>query len=861
MLENDTELYLQSIQIHNSRIEASIVDPVYHSFVLPQQLKVRELLWKDVVDEIWVLGGNRCYSLSTTYVFDPVFGGHRKASEIDSDFHVYAWDEELKETVIAKAERPFIKGYEEMFRVRFSDGQSIDVTANHRFLMPDGSYRQLRDIPSFGFVAGLSCIGGSSRTDTQRSCARTDLHKAEDSMDHCSSNLRQCGEQPPLVEGNDQAPFQRSGDVLRHSHDHTHLDGEEYKSPCSYHRTSILDSPESESRASLSATESCCERIPSLQQCSPGLIRVELTAQPLGDACQTFAGNSDLDSLQSLSDGSKCLLLPSLYNSGKAQMQSVMEKGHGDEVGGFVLDDISLTESKQIVEVLSRGKELVGDFTVPYYENYYAHGVFNHNSGKSRSAAWMVMQALLENPNTEIICWAQNEDASVERQQPYLWEMMPAEFKKKTKDGMTKINYSKATGFTGNKFIFPNGSVCYFKFYTQFQNDDSVIEGAKLGAPKKNCKFINIGTWCDEYLGDETLLKRLRSRCGDFDAKILVTFTPLRGYTPTVGSMLDGAKTVESLPASLLGGEMMPYVQEPSNRPNMAVVYYHSERNPFSNWERLARNHANASIEEIKKVLYGYPTKSMTAMFNTFDQTAHIYDPAEEHFDFSNSEWTNYQVIDPAGAKSWCCAWFGVNSKGDVRQWAEWPDRDTYGEWAVEGKSTLRSDDSTTWKKGPAAIDNGGMSLRAMEIEWTKIEAGIPIFERIIDVRFAHNPHQTADDGKKTLQDELTDIGIETVASFGATEEVGLPKIQEWLAFDSKQDFHPFTNSPIFRISKACGNSIFSYMNYCKNGKKDEPLKDFIDTCRYAATHESGGGLEHYNEKSFAVNMPKGPMY
>ena len=39
------------------------------------------------------------------------------------------------------------------------------------------------------------------------------------------------------------------------------------------------------------------------------------------------------------------------------------------------------------------------------------------------------------------------------------------EYKKKQKDEVAKINYSKATGFTGNKFILPNGSVCYFKFY------------------------------------------------------------------------------------------------------------------------------------------------------------------------------------------------------------------------------------------------------------------------------------------------------------------------------------------------------------------------------------------------------------
>ena len=37
MLENDPEAYLQSIQLHNDRIEASVIDPVYNSFVLPQQ--------------------------------------------------------------------------------------------------------------------------------------------------------------------------------------------------------------------------------------------------------------------------------------------------------------------------------------------------------------------------------------------------------------------------------------------------------------------------------------------------------------------------------------------------------------------------------------------------------------------------------------------------------------------------------------------------------------------------------------------------------------------------------------------------------------------------------------------------------
>jgi hypothetical protein len=40
-------------------------------------------------------------------------------------------------------------------------------------------------------------------------------------------------------------------------------------------------------------------------------------------------------------------------------------------------------------------------------------------------------------------------------------------------------------------------------------------------------------------------------------------------------------------------------------------------------------------------------------------------------------------------------------------------------------------------------------------------------------------------------------------------------------------------------------------MNYCQNGKKDEPLKDFIDLPRYAATHCNGSGIEFYAKDAF----------
>jgi hypothetical protein len=47
-------------------------------------------------------------------------------------------------------------------------------------------------------------------------------------------------------------------------------------------------------------------------------------------------------------------------------------------------------------------------------------------------------------------------------------------------------------------------------------------------------------------------------------------------------------------------------------------------------------------------------------------------------------------------------------------------------------------------------------------------------------------------------------------------------------------------------------------MNYCQNGKKDEPLKDFIDLPRYAATHDEGTGIGHFGKDTLGVLVQSG---
>lgn len=851
LLERDPEAYEELHAAYHKQIQDSKDDPVYKGFSLPQQDKVEEILSRPDKDEAWALGGVRCYSYSTTYVFDPVFGGERKVSSIEGDFHVLAYDEVNDRVVVAKAEKPFVKGYEEMLEFEFEDGQKLVVTGEHLFLMPDGEYVAAKTLSAGSFVAGLFEKSQNSYLHNESDYAQIDSHITEDFQCDCLSECHSYDARSLQDEETCQDASPLQAYALQHIHDHRHSGGVAEIGLCNSHPSSNpFCDQESLSHFSSCEKTDLRETCPVPQPSCPESYHYQPSSESEESSLRREDYFSCVESGFDASVSPKSLLSANLCDCQvPAKCQTAQAPDGEVQLSSEYVPYFSCLQSKRIVGIKSIGKKLVGDHHVPIYNNYLAGGVFNHNSGKSFSAAKFVMRALLENPGTIIICWSQNEKASKERQQPYLWEMMPIQYRRKIKDGTAKINYSIADGFTGEHFVLPNESQCLFKYYSQFQADDSMIEGAILGAPEKDCGYVNIGTWCDEYLGDETLLSRLRSRCGDYNAKILVTFTPMRGYTPTVGTMLDDYDLEESLPASLLNGKQMPYIIHPNKNPQTSCVFYHSERNPFNNWKRLARNKANATEAEIMKELYGYPTKSMTAMFNSFDRATHVYDPEEENYDFTSGEWTNYQVIDPAGTKAWSCIWAAVNRKGDIRVWAEFPDRALHGEWAVEGKATIRSDDSVQWKKGPAADSLGGLSLRQLQIEWQRVEGEIPIFQRIIDIRFAHNPKQTRDQGNKTLQDELSEMEIFTYPSVGAPEDIGLPLVQESLSYDTSKPYCPHTNSPRLRFSKDVGNTIFSVINYCKNGKKDEALKDFIDLLRYLMTANNGAGPLYYSQR------------
>lgn len=477
----------------------------------------------------------------------------------------------------------------------------------------------------------------------------------------------------------------------------------------------------------------------------------------------------------------------------------------------------------------------------------WVHG--GNRSSKSYQSAKMVMRALLENPGTTIICWAQNEEASVEMQQPYLFKMLPPDLRKKIKSEVGNISYNEKTGFTGKKFVLPNGSKCLFRFYSQFLQNEKMIEGYTLGLKESECKYINVGTWLDEYYMDEKLIGRLRRRCNDNNAVIISSFTPLDGFTPLIAKNMKDARVEKTLYASLLGREM-PYVMKPKKR-NSCIVFFHTERNPFTNFDRLKLDLEGCSEEEIMTVAYGYPVKSITTLLPLFNTEINVLGDEPNSYgmsfpkDISNEErYTCYMVLDHADARNHCAIWACVDGNGDVYIVDEWPRRETYGEWAIFG--------SPKWKYGPAAKKIGHDVDSYVQV-FTEVEQshGLNVFERIADSRaFAREDDHLVD--KYTL---FSERGMDFVPADGRKEAIGISALDDWFNYNPNNKVDAF-NKPKCFIHERCGNLIASLTSYGAKGQEDAALKDFFDLMRYLRLSNNGEGPEHYDDKSFEQVKP-----
>jgi phage terminase large subunit-like protein len=160
-----------------------------------------------------------------------------------------------------------------------------------------------------------------------------------------------------------------------------------------------------------------------------------------------------------------------------------------------------------------------------------------NRAAKSSFAGKRMMRKMLETPNGRFWAFSQTAPTSIEMQQPIVWKYMPPELRNTRKSRVTNISYGQKTGFADNSFVLPNGAQLFFKHYSQ---DVSTIEGGEID-----------GCWCDE-LCPMNFLETLRYRLITRKGWLLLTFTPIEGYSAVVKDYVAGAKTVEEREAELL---------------------------------------------------------------------------------------------------------------------------------------------------------------------------------------------------------------------------------------------------------------------------------------------------------------------
>jgi hypothetical protein len=431
-----------------------------------------------------------------------------------------------------------------------------------------------------------------------------------------------------------------------------------------------------------------------------------------------------------------------------------------------------------------------------------------NRASKSEYGGFKVVETLLAKPKSRV--WAlQSTDAnSIEMQQPICWRYVPVEMKDLKKSRVTNISYTQKNGFSENKFIFPNGSECIFRNYSQ---DITVVEGGDVDL-----------IWADELIPlswIETLRFRLVTRGG----LLLITFTPIEGYSPAIKEFLDGARTIEQEEAPLLGGQKLPRVQHCVRRTS-CVVYFWSSDNPFGGYETMKKTLEGAPRTEIKTRAYGVPTKAIASRFPKYRERVHTFEPDE-----LPKHGSRYLFIDPASSRNWYMLWVLVDPKRRHWVYREWPMAGVYipgvgdpGEWSeADGR---RADG----RAGPAQTTFGWGISRYIE-EIRRLEDKEQILERWMDSRFGNTPTNSAD-ASVTLIEECMGLGMRFAPSPADPVEEGVSIINSMLDFDEGEG-----REPTLYISSGCKALNFSLKVWTGKDGKLGACKDPIDCLRWVA--------------------------
>lgn len=505
---------------------------------------------------------------------------------------------------------------------------------------------------------------------------------------------------------------------------------------------------------------------------------------------------------------------PILISPSSEEIRKLSEKIGQDKV----VEILNLREDKILAEKLDPYRH---GFDLPHWKdadellkaNNELLVLGGNRASKTEWAAKRAVQTLINIKDARVWCLHTTNQSSIQMQQNVIYKYLPSEFKELKKNKIQNVAYTQKNGFSDNTFILPNKSQCFFMNYAQKRD---VIEGGEVDL-----------IWCDELVPMdwiETLRYRLVTRMG----KLMITFTPISGYTPVVKDYVSNSKFIESRPSELLPDVVnvagcpkghMPYRAQSTVR-SASCIWFHSQLNPYNPFDQLKKTLAGKKSYEIKIRAYGWADNVSGNQFPRFSPELNILKDSD-----IQETGTNYMVCDPAGARNWFMLWMRVSKDGDMYVYREFPD-ESEGEWALPSSDP-------DGKIGTGQRNNAGRSLHDYKELILTLENGEDISERYIDPR-AGGTRAVTEDGGVTLIEMLDDgeIPMYFQPAAGVKIDQGITLINDGFSYDMSQDISPL-NKPKLYISDKCQNLIYSLKEWTGLDGDKGATKDPIDCLRY----------------------------
>jgi len=820
MIENvGAEEVMRLFLMREQRVKAELSDPHRYGNELASWPDADQLLNKN--SELLVLGGNRCLA-GETVLTDAKTGKKMALSSITEPFWVKALSKDGAE-VICQAEVPFTKSPAPLFSVETSCGASFACSEAHLLLCADGEWRPLGLLPVGSQLYPAPSSSGSFLARFRQGAQRY-LRKAVGFLAGCLERSHSCGELLLRYREVVQASFPSQACVAGHGFSY------ERTCPDSFGHEWHL---QTHTNDALGGTQECNQPLPSLGRLSSSYGLLQTAVQFSDTLCHASCRLFESASLGCLIAAQSIL---EFFLRLSIRAFSLLGRCIGFSCAGIVLRKTYLRN------------DVVWDFTVPEHHNYIHEGVTHHNSGKTEYAAKRMAQAFVgtdlngfapdwikekfKKRGLNIWCLHTTNMTSVSMQQNVFHKYLPTELKEAKRSKSTQVSWTQKNGFSDNTAVY-NGNQIWFLNYSQ---DIKVVEGGEVD-------FV----WCDELVPAdwlETLKYRLITRNG----KLLVTFTPILGYTQTVKEFISTSriktwKESELLPHNNVIGVPkghMPYTAEGVYGKH-ACIWFHSKLNPYNNWERMQQTLKGRSTHDIKIRAYGWAEQTAGSQFPMFGDRNIFTDSVTDHC----PEGTNYMVADPAGARNWFMLWARVDAHGTVWVYREWPDQ-SYGEWALPS-------DKADGRPGPAQRSGSGRGINEYtELVWsleTHDDKREDIAERYIDPRSA-GTETTSKEGGVTLLDLLLDatepLYFLPAASVSVDERVLI--INDLLCYDRDADIDVEKNHPRLMVHENCHNLIYSLREWTGHDGQKGACKDPIDALGYLVVMQPSHTVSSKNQ-------------